>query len=65
MFFLVFFCLTPTEAEMFQNQKDRFIPDVIQSEEIQKSAPTEFSKNVANVENRQFLKENCEFSSVI
>ena len=37
-------------------------------EEIQKSASTElreWTENVVNVENCQFLKENCEFLSVI
>ena len=56
---------------MFLKQKDCFVPDVTQAtqaEEIQKSASTElheWSKNVLNVENRQFLKENCGFLSVI
>ena len=58
----------PPEAGMFQKQKDRFIPDITQAEEIQKSTSTElheWSENVVNVENHQFLKENCEFLSVI
>ena len=53
---------------MFQNQKDHFVPDITQAEELQKSAPTEFhkwSENVVNAENHQFLKENCEFLSVV
>ena len=51
-FFTCFFRLTPTEAGMFQNQKDRFVPDVTQAEEY---------KNMVNVENCQFLNESCEF----
>ena len=53
---------------MFQEQKDRFGPDITQAEEIQKSVsmePGEWSENMVNVENHQFLKENCEFLSVI
>ena len=67
MFFLVFFLSTPPEAGMFSNQ-DNFVPDVTKAEQIQKSASTElheWSENVVNVENRQFLKGNCEFFSVI
>ena len=68
MFFLVFFLYNPPEVGMFQNQTDHFVPDVTQAEEIRKSASTElreWSENVVNVENRQFLKENCEFLSAI
>ena len=46
---------------MFQTQKDRFVPDVTQTEEIQNSASIKlykWSKNMVNVENWQFLKEN-------
>ena len=53
---------------MFQNQKDDFVSNVTQAEEIQKSAFTEiheWSENVVNVKNHQFLKEYCEFLSVI
>ena len=53
---------------MFQKQKDRFVPDVTQAEETQKSASTElheWSENVVNVENRKCLKENCGFLTVI
>ena len=53
---------------MFQKQKDCFVPDVTQTEEIQKSASAElheWRENVVNVENCQFWKENCEFLSVI
>ena len=67
-FFLCFFLFNPPETGMFQNQKDRFIPDITQAEEIQKSASIElrkWSENVVNVENCQFLKENCEFFPVI
>ena len=49
---------------MFQKQKDCFVPDITQAEEIQKSASTElheWSENVVNVENRQFLKEIAGF----
>ena len=45
---------------MFLEQKDSFVPYVTQAEEKQKSASTElheWSKNVVNVENRQFLKK--------
>ena len=68
MFFDMFFLFNPPEAGMFQKQKDRFVPAVTQTEETQKSASMElheWSENVVNVENRQFLKENCEFLSVI
>ena len=67
MFPLMFFQFNLPEAEMFKNQKDSFIPDVTWSEAIQKSASMElhkWSKNVVNVENYQFLKENCKFLSV-
>ena len=53
---------------MCYEQNDRFVPDVTWAEEIQKSASTElheWSENVVNVENHQFLKENCEFLSFI
>ena len=53
---------------MFQTQKDHFLPDVTQTEEIRKYASTqlhEWSENVVNVEDRQFLKKDCEFLSVI
>ena len=53
---------------MFQNQKDHFNPDVTQAEEIQKSASTElhkWSENMANAENRNFVKVNCMFLSVM
>ena len=53
---------------MFQNQKDRFVPDLTQAEETQSSASTglqERSENVVNVENWQFWKEDCEFLSVM
>ena len=59
MFFLVFFLFNPTEAGMFQKQKNRFVPDVKQAEEIQKSGSMEFhnqSENVINVENCKYLK---------
>ena len=49
---------------MFWKQKDHFVPDATEAEEIQKSAFTElheWSKNVVNVENCQYLKENCKF----
>ena len=68
MFLYVFFLFNPPGAGMFQEQKDHFVPDVTQAEEIQKSASMElhkWSENVINVENRQFLKENCEFLTVI
>ena len=54
MFFDMFFLFNPPEAGMFQKQKDRFVPDVTQAEEIQKSASMElheWSENVVNVEN--------------
>ena len=53
---------------MFQNQKDRFVPDVTQTEEIQKSASMElheWSENVVDVDNRQFLKKNFKVVAVI
>ena len=66
-FFTCVFCLTPRPgAGMFYEQKDPSF--LTYGEEIQKSASTElykWSENVANVENRQFLKENCKFLSVI
>ena len=68
MFFYVFFLSNPPGAGMFWEQKDHFVPDATQAEEIQKSASTELheqSENVVNVENQEFLKENCEFVSVI
>ena len=65
--FDVFFLFNP-EAGMFQEQKDRFVTDVTQAKEIQKSASTELheqSENAVNVENRQFLRENYELLLVI
>ena len=62
------FLFNSAGAGMFLEQKDRFVPDVTYGEKLHKSASTElheWSKNVVNVENRQFLKENCEFLSVI
>ena len=60
----MFFLFNPPKAGMFQNQKDLFFPDVTQAKEIQKSASTElqeWSKNVVNVENCNFLKVNYGF----
>ena len=54
------FLFNPPGAGMFLEQKDSFVPYVTQAEEKQKSASTElheWSKNVVNVENRQFLKK--------
>ena len=68
MFFLMFFLFNPPKARIFWKQKDRFVPDIILAEEIQKSATTglhEWSENVVNVKNRQVLKGHCEFLSVI
>ena len=67
-FFTCFFCLTHLGTGMFQEQKDRFVPDATQAEEIRKSASTElheWSKNMVNLENCIFLKEHCEFLSLI
>ena len=58
----------PPGAGKFELQKDRFVLDVTQSEEIQKSASTElheWSENVINVENCNFLKINYEFLLVV
>ena len=66
--FQVCFLFNLPEAGMFQNQKDRFVPDVTQAEEIEKSASTElqeWSENMVNVENHQFLKRNCKFITFI
>ena len=66
--FFLFFLFNPPETGMFQNQKEHFICDITQAEEIQKSASTEFhkwSKNMVNVENRQFEKGNCVFFSYL
>ena len=65
-FFLCFFCLTPLRLEY--SQKDHFVPDITQAEEIQKPGSTElheWSENIVNVESCQFLKGNCKFVSVI
>ena len=66
--FFTFFLFNPPETGMFQKQKDCFVPEVTQAEEIQKSASMElheWSENMVNVQNCQFLKENCWFLSVI
>ena len=63
-FFRCFFLFNPLEAGMFQKQKDRFVPDITLTQEIQKSASVElhkWSKSMVNVENCKFLKENCKF----
>ena len=68
MFFLMFFLFNPPGAGKFKLQKDCFILDVTWAEEIQKSASTElheWSKNMVNVENYNFLKVNCWFLLVI
>ena len=68
MLFLLFFLFNPPEAGMFQNQKDPFVFNIAQAEEIQKSASMElhkWSKNVVNVENCNFLKVNCELISYL
>ena len=61
MFFLVFFLFNSPGAGKFKLQKDRFVLDSTKAEEIQKSGSTElheWSKNVVNVENCNFLKVN-------
>ena len=68
MFFLVFFLFNSPGAGKFKLQKDRFVLDSTKAEEIQKSGSTElheWSKNVVNVENCNFLKVNCRFLLVI
>ena len=68
MFFLVFFLFNPPVTGKFKLQKDHFIFDVTEAEEIRKSASTElpeWSENVVNVENGNFLKVNCRFLLVI
>ena len=68
MFFLMFFLFTPSVAGKFKLQKDHFVFDVTKAEEIQKSASTElheWSENVENVENCNFLNVNCKFLLVI
>ena len=67
-FFSCFFLFNPPEAGKFKLQKDHFVLDVTQAEEIQKSTSTELhecTENVVNVENCNFLKVNCRFLSVI
>ena len=67
-FFLFFFLFNPLGAWKFKLQKDCFVLDVTQAEEIQKSESTELhkrSKNVVNVENCSFLKINCGYLFVI
>ena len=55
-FFTCFFVKSLTsEAGMFSNQKDRFVPDVTSAEEIRKIVSTElceWSKNVVNFERK-------------
>ena len=63
-FFLVFFLFNAPGAGKFKLQKDCFVLDITKAEEIQKSASTElheWSENVVNVENCNFLKVNCGF----
>ena len=65
LFFLVFLLLNPPEAEMFQNQKTTLFL-TSQAEEIWKSESMEHNQWIeimVNVENRNFLKVNCEFLS--
>ena len=52
---------------MLQNQKDCFVPDITQAEEIQKLAFAKLHKWSENVVNKNcnFLKVNCKFLSVI
>ena len=67
-FFSCFFLFNPPRAWKFKLQKDHFVLDVTKVEEIQKSASTElheWSENVVNVENSNFLKVNCRFLLVI
>ena len=55
---MYFFCFNPPKTEMFKKQEDRFLLNVTKAEEIQKSVSTElheWSKNIRNVENGQFL----------
>ena len=64
------FLFNPPETEIFQNQKDCFLPDMTQVKEIQKSISLElhkWSENMVNVENCQCLMGNFEgkFLSVI
>ena len=66
-FFTCFFCLTSLRLECSRSRKTASFL-MSQAEEIQKSASTELRElreNVVNVENCQFLRENCEFLLVI
>ena len=66
--FLVFFLFNAPYARMYWNQKDCFVPDITQAEEILKSASMKlhkWSKNMVNIENCNFLKVNWFFFLVI
>ena len=68
MFFLVFFLFNHHGTGKFKLQKNRIVLNVTETEETQKSAPMElheWSENVVNVENCNFLKVNCRFLLVI
>ena len=67
-FFLCFFCLTSLGLECSRIRKTTSIVMSHRLREIQKSASTElheWSKNMVNVKNHQFLKGNYKFLSVI
>ena len=67
-FFLCFLCLTPLRLECSRIRKVSSFLKFMQAEEIQKSSSTElyeWSRNVVNVENHNFLKVNCRFLLVI